>query len=248
MWYRVRKAWADEKSQIGAYRVFENAVAKATANPGYYVFDESGNVAYVPPVNATIKTMEYMAKLKKKIGNHKKGESVRVTRDRKKHWVMYDGTVVAEKSDMDLTKQYYDTNCKYSKAAVEAWVNQEGFKSATDWLFWCSKWCQKVYIFERINNYWVLRKTYKCGTGNITYGDNCDQGISFSWKIWDKEKAFKGPRGTQYWNMHYSSKYGNSIHKGSTGKPCTHGCISMGNTAIQWVYNNLPLNTRVIVY
>lgn len=248
MWYRVRKSWADEKSQLGAYQQFENAVAKATANPGYSVFYESGNVAYIPPVNATVRTMEYMAKLKRKVGSHSKGSIVRVTRDRKKHWIMYDGTVVPDKANIDLTKQIYDTNCKYSKEVAEAWVNQEGFKSATDWLFWCSKWCQKVYIFKRINKYWVLQKTYKCGTGNIAYGDGSDQGVGFAWKIWDKKKQFQGPQGMQYWNMHYSSAHGNSIHKGPIGKPSTHGCISMASAAVQWVFNNVPIDTRVVVY
>lgn len=248
MWYRVRKSWPDEKSQIGAYQVFENAVAKAVANPGYSVFDESGSVAYVPPVNNTVKTMEYMAKLKKKIGAHTKGSVVRCTRDRKKRWVMYDGTVITDKANIDLTKQIYDNTCKYPNDVAEAWVNQEGFKSATDWLFWCNKWGQRIYIFKRVNNWWTLQKVYKCGTGNIAYGDWSDQGVGFAWKIWDKKKQFQGPQGMQYWNMHYSSKHGNSIHRGPIGKPSTHGCISMANAAIQWVFNNLPLNTRVVVY
>lgn len=46
--YRVRKTWADSKSQLGAYEVLENAKKKADENPGYSVFDESGNVVYTP--------------------------------------------------------------------------------------------------------------------------------------------------------------------------------------------------------
>lgn len=248
MWYRVRKSWSDEKSQIGAYQFFEKAVAKALANPGYSVFDESGNVAYVPPVNNTVKTMEYMAKLKKNIGAHTKGSVVKCTRDRKKRWLMYDGTVIPDKTDIDLTKQIFDNKCKYSKDVAEKWVNEHKFKSATDYLFWCNKWGQRVYIFHRENKKWVLSKVYKCGTGDITFGDGSDQGVGFSWKIIDKEKEFAGPRGTQYWNMHYTSKWGNSIHKGVTGVPSTHGCIAMGSTAVKWVFYNVPINTKVIVY
>ncbi|MCD7882544.1 MAG: N-acetylmuramoyl-L-alanine amidase [Lachnospiraceae bacterium] len=44
--YRVRKSWADASSQIGAYSSLANAKAKADANSGYYVFDESGNAIY----------------------------------------------------------------------------------------------------------------------------------------------------------------------------------------------------------
>ena len=45
-YYRVRKAWTDEKSQLGAYTSLDNA--KASCPVGYFVFDESGNVVYTP--------------------------------------------------------------------------------------------------------------------------------------------------------------------------------------------------------
>lgn len=244
--YRVRRKWADEESQVGAYDFYENAVIKANEVGDISVFDDSGKCLYTAPT--AVKTMSYKAKLLRNIGKHKKGETVTVTRDMKKQWVMADGTVVKEKSYIDLTKQLYDPDCKYSKEVAESFVNRNGFNSATDWLFWCSKWCQRVYIFKGSKGHWILQKTVKCGTGNIEYGDGSDQGVGFKWKIWDKEKVFDGPRGKQYWNMHYSSKWGNCIHKGGTGKPVTHGCISLGNSAVQWVFNTLPINSRVIVF
>lgn len=44
--YRVRKSWSDAKSQIGAYKVLDNAKKKVDANAGYKVFDSSGNIVY----------------------------------------------------------------------------------------------------------------------------------------------------------------------------------------------------------
>ncbi|MCQ5127512.1 amidase [Blautia producta] len=44
--YRVRKSWSDAKSQIGAYKVLNNAKKKVDENSGYKVFDASGNVVY----------------------------------------------------------------------------------------------------------------------------------------------------------------------------------------------------------
>lgn len=46
--YRVRKSWVDATSQIGAYRVLDNAKKAADNNYGYMVFDENGNVVYKP--------------------------------------------------------------------------------------------------------------------------------------------------------------------------------------------------------
>ena len=52
--YRVRKSWADSKSQKGAYKILANAKKCADANPGYSVFDASGNAVY--PVASTEST------------------------------------------------------------------------------------------------------------------------------------------------------------------------------------------------
>ena len=45
-YYRVRKAWKDAKSQVGAYRVLKNAKKAADKNPGTFVFDPDGNTVY----------------------------------------------------------------------------------------------------------------------------------------------------------------------------------------------------------
>ena len=54
-YYRVRKTWADSKTQKGAYKVLTNAKKCADDNPGYSVFDPKGAVVYTgkntaPPV------------------------------------------------------------------------------------------------------------------------------------------------------------------------------------------------------
>lgn len=44
VWYRVRKSWEDAASQIGAYRVKENAITGCPE--GYSVYDDMGNPVY----------------------------------------------------------------------------------------------------------------------------------------------------------------------------------------------------------
>lgn len=61
--YRVRKSWADSKSQIGAYKVLDNAKKQADANKaaGYKVFDSKGIVVYEPQKAAAKKTVTQLA-------------------------------------------------------------------------------------------------------------------------------------------------------------------------------------------
>lgn len=71
--YRVRKTWADTKSQIGAYKVLDNAKKVADKNPGYSVFDESGNVVYSGGSTATTTFAPYLVKVTTSVLNIRKG-------------------------------------------------------------------------------------------------------------------------------------------------------------------------------
>lgn len=244
-WYRVRSSWADSASQVGAYWSLDIAKSYADSTQKT-VFDWDGNAIYVGQVQ--VKTMYYTAKMLKKVGKHLKGKTYKVTRDKAKNWVFMDDGTTTKKANLDLTKQHYDHSCKYPKEVAEAWVNSQGIGSATGWLFWANKWGQWAYIFTGSKGNWTLVKRISCGTGNINYGDGSDQGVGFSWKIWDKNKKFKGPQAYQYYNQHYTSLWGNSIHQGGSGKPCSHGCISLPKNGAIWVFNNVPINTRVVVF
>lgn len=46
--YRVRKTWADAKTQKGAFKELSNAKTCADSNPGYSVFESDGKKVYVP--------------------------------------------------------------------------------------------------------------------------------------------------------------------------------------------------------
>lgn len=47
VWYRVRKSWQDAESQVGAFKVLDNAKKCADEYSGFSVFDESGKAVYV---------------------------------------------------------------------------------------------------------------------------------------------------------------------------------------------------------
>lgn len=49
-WYRVRKSWTDEKSQLGAYQYLDNA--KDNCPKGYKIFDSNGKEVYAAPDDA----------------------------------------------------------------------------------------------------------------------------------------------------------------------------------------------------
>lgn len=69
--YRVRKAWSDASSQLGAYSSLDNAKAMVDKNPGYYVFDSNGEAVY--PTSATSGFTSYKVKVTASVLNVRKG-------------------------------------------------------------------------------------------------------------------------------------------------------------------------------
>lgn len=55
--YRVRKSWKAADTQIGAFKVLQNAKNLVNRNEGYYVFDETGKVVYPGSIDNPIFTV-----------------------------------------------------------------------------------------------------------------------------------------------------------------------------------------------
>ncbi len=60
--YRVRKTWADSKSQKGAFSVLANAKKCADSNKGYFVFDGNGKRVYPADAPGTKKSVDAIAR------------------------------------------------------------------------------------------------------------------------------------------------------------------------------------------
>ena len=198
--------------------------------------------------------------------NVKKGEKVLVIKHRSSKDTLQfpDGSIgYSTRNKLYYESQIFDSTFKYKPNVITDFVNKKGYKSKTEWLFFCSKYNQHVYIFKGSKGNWVLQKSMKCGTGNVQNdgGNSRDQAHNEkSYEIYNKgnttdkyaenldNPTWRGPRGNQQYNMHYSSRGGNSIHSGSTGHPSTHGCIALSSKNAKWCFNTLPVRTKVIVW
>lgn len=201
-----------------------------------------------------VKTMYYSATMKKSAGKYKKGEKVTLCRTLSGKWVINGDLKVKDNNNagwskyFNMHKQIYDGNHKYSKATAEAWINSTGIGSNTNWLLWANKYCQKVYIFKGSKGNWVLQKTYKAGTGSYGNSVGSDNGVYTKKKLYDKHMVYHYGNFTMYYFQHYTSKWGSGVHSGGKGRPSTHGCIAIQNKGAKWVFETLPINSRVVMY
>ena len=72
-WYRVRRTWADSKTQKGAYKILDNAKKCADQNPGYKVFDADSKVVYEPKVAEPVVKVPLLVKVSISDLNIRKG-------------------------------------------------------------------------------------------------------------------------------------------------------------------------------
>lgn len=78
VWYRVRKTWADAKSQLGAYKELANAKACVDKHPGYSVFDVNGVNIYTS--NTTTSAVSYKVRVTISDLNIRKGPGTNYAR------------------------------------------------------------------------------------------------------------------------------------------------------------------------
>ena len=57
-----------------------------------------------------------------------------------------------------------------------------------------------------------------------------------------------GILGTYRLNLGGSIGLHGTLDSASIGRPATHGCMRLGDEAIEWLYRNVPLGTKVFIY
>lgn len=117
--YRVRKTWADSKSQIGAYNSLDNA--KNACKKGYTVYDEIGKIIYT---NLAGTINKYAKGMTVKMSNNMLYASSTAKTGSKKTgtYFIYDGVVVNNR--MRITNKL--ANCGKSPIGmyVTGWINK----------------------------------------------------------------------------------------------------------------------------
>gem|GEM_PF-1026179 len=147
--------------------------------------------------------------------------------------------------DHDLTKQ-----------EKEIFVNYKGYSSSSQYLIWVNIGTQHTMVFQGSKGNWKLIRSGLVSTG---ISDNTPRGV---WKTTYKQ--------TGWFQATYTVKpivrfYGGGfafhsrLYKPGTttlipgasngvGYPNSHGCVRMQADDIQWLYDNVPNGTTVVVY
>lgn len=148
----------------------------------------------------------------------------------------------------------------WSKEEKEAFVNKKGYSSSTGYLSWTSQYTQRVNIFKGKKGHWKLIKTMRCTTGR--WSRRTGNGSKLMIRSHQARKDKTSETGYRYYYINLSIINGNAFHSPAWRfgtkhcikdvkrnlQPDTAGCTRMSVADSSYIYHNIPLHTRVVIY
>ncbi|WP_443660405.1 L,D-transpeptidase [Clostridium algidicarnis] len=174
-----------------------------------------------------------------------------------------------DKELLDKVKEYEEEKDKYillkEKEQVQAVfkkqeisekqnINSFDIASGTKYLILVNIKEQKTYIYKGSKNKWSLTKEFLCSTG--INGKETPKGTFTVQNKGDWFYTDKYDQGGKYWvgfkgNYLFHSlpfdKEQKNIVDTTLGKPASHGCIRLKVEESKWIYDNVPIGSKVIV-
>lgn len=187
-------------------------------------------------------------------------KTANVTNYPQSHYItLADGVAVTQ--IFDTVRGSYQGNYKssynpdYVDATKEAFVNGKGYSSSTQYLVWANLATQKVNVFKGSKGKWQLVKAFRMASG--ARSTPTPQGVTYvtykqtAWKtdsyVCKPIVRFYPGTGYAFHSVLYKADE-SGIKDGSIGFPVSHGCLRMNPSSIQWLYNNVPVKTTVVIY
>ena len=147
-------------------------------------------------------------------------------------------------------------NNDYSKTTKEVWINAKGYSSNTNYLVWINRAYQHVNVFTGSKGSWKLTKSFVVGTG--APGTETPVGVT---KVTYKLKAgwttstytvrpvvgFYPDTGYAFHSRLCTPKT-DKEYDFSSGYPVSHGCVRMQKSDINWIYDNVPIGSTVVIF
>jgi hypothetical protein len=159
-------------------------------------------------------------------------------------WISYNALSISNKnySDKEEIKPYIK----------EFFVNNKNYTSDTDYLIWINLEREDLNVFKKSSDAWKLEKAFKCSSGKnktltvsgvFKYYAFVNR-INFDGFYIKNFMRFNGPYGIHTILI----KPNGSVYDGRVGIPLSHGCVRVETVNSEWLKDNIPLRTTIVVY
>lgn len=155
--------------------------------------------------------------------------------------------------DMRITRDDCTTDEDYNEEQKVDFVNSMNYDSRTAHLVWVSLYTQRVNVFKGYQGHWELEESFQCSSGvnesPTTTGIFTIESIQ---ERWDLGRTYVEPvlvfnGGEAFTSQPYDVDT-DEVADDTMGKPASGGGVRLLKEDIQWMRENLPLDTLVVVY
>ena len=145
---------------------------------------------------------------------------------------------------------------KYGKASLDSmdWKAQD-YSSNTNYLILVNRSLHKVSIYRRSEGMWSPIKKWYCGDGKSstpTIEGNFTVGIKMLYFDSGSARCWYATQFCGNYLFHsvlyYQNSWPASVMDGRVGVGVSHGCVRLQVDNAEWIYDNIPRGTKVIVY
>ena len=181
------------------------------------------------------------------------------------YYLMDSGRMATETVTIDGYQQVFHTSGAWIyTGAMDSYA--AGLTSETNYLILVSLSDKVTKIYKKNGNAWAVEKAFLCTVGDSANGMGTITGDFYigqsSWgnPTW-KGYSFDDSEGhtLYYWTrfcdaylfhsiLYDSGTWNESVSGNGLGKELSHGCVRLRWYNAEWIYDNIPYGTRVIVY
>ena len=135
-------------------------------------------------------------------------------------------------------------NIDWTKA--EMGRSAQKYSSGTNYLILVDRANHKVAAFKGHYNYWILQYYWSCVTGAPATPTITGQYSTTGYKRTSLSTDSRAIWCTQIWGGYFFHSI--LASESELGHSLSHGCIRLPYSAAQWIYNNIYIGTKVVIY
>ncbi len=153
---------------------------------------------------------------------------------------------------LNVSSKNYTQSPDLSNWDKNIFVNAKGYSSTTEYLIWINLGHQRVNVFKGSKGNWSIEGAFPCASGR-----NVTPTITGVFQYYEKQAKWPYPNYYVAPVMIFSGNYAmhsvllsnnGGIYDGTLGRPASNGCVRLAKHHIDWMAENIPLGTTVVVY
>lgn len=152
-----------------------------------------------------------------------------------------------------ITDEDCTTDEDYTDEQKVEFVNSMNYDSKTSYLVWVSLYTQKVNVFTGYKGHWELEKSFDCASGvNETPTTTGVFTLITLKERWDLGMTYVEPvmifNGGEAFTSQPKDVETDEIADDTIGEPASGGSVRLLDDDIEWMSDNLSVDTMVVVY